>query len=600
MSKEEQTTFGENDPYSDEQILYAGGDVVYLGSIRRQQISEMRAEDQRVNQAGRRGLMKTMWWENEFVKCVADMEMEGVRIDKDKWYSIEDEVMPIFEQEQLELNSLVLRDLKHVLIENDWIGLEDEVVTNVWSSTKKKKELIQHVYGTEIEKTSKAELKKFLEANDPNFPEELRGKLNTKAWREHSYPVGGEDEWIIIKLMILLDKSTQETIKPALDKCLIENYKEFLKEQGWFRGKDEVTVNWASPPQRLAIFQGIDPTIESTSKDIIADFVDDHPIFPHYLKYAEVAHQIKSFGKSFYDKHVEIDGKIRTRFRQILATGRLSSTNPSLLNMPNAQVYRNCFIADEGFEIFGADYAGEELVVTATLANEQIWLDALQQGKDLHSINAQLIFGDRWEAAAEPDCQFAIDQRQCKCPKHKELRGQSKAVSFGSIYGISAPKLAFNLKISVEEAAQILKNFFAGLPNIQVMMDKFGRFALVHGYILEPVFGRIRYFDKWKLNNPREHAGIERASYNSPIQSTGSSILKIAAVLMRRWIYQNNHQDNIKLQLPVHDEFMGQARPAYMTLAKEKLEYFMELAGKLAGFPLSADAASGVSWGEVH
>jgi len=601
ISKEEQTTFGTEEPYDDDQIRYAAVDVVFSGKIRRMQIAEMKAEDKRLKLGKHRGLMKTMWWENEFVKVVADMEYEGVRINKDRWFDIEDTVRPIYEAELEELNSIARAEFMDILIDNDWIGLEDEVTKKLWSSTKEKKHILGMVYSEVFENTSKVALKQWLELKDPEFPSELKGKLNGKAWNSHSYPTTFDTHFAVAKLLIAQNKDNKATIGKSLDQFVIDNYMYYLTDNGFYRAKDEVTINWASPTQKLKIFQAIDASIESSGKDIIAEHIDTHPIFPHYLKFAEVAHQIKSFGKSFYTKHVEVDGKFRTRFRQILATGRLSSTNPSLLNMPNADVYRRCFIGDEGFDCIGADYSGEELVVTATLSDEQVWLDAVAQGKDLHSINAKLIFGQRWIDATLPDCQHEIDEGQCKCPDHKILRGQSKAVSFGSIYGISAPKLAFNLKIDQSEAADILKNFFEKLPNIQAMMDRFGSFAVKNGYIIEPVFGRVRYFDTWKINNPREHASIERASYNSPIQSSGSSILKIAGVLLRRWIIQNNHQDNIKLLLPVHDEYFVQSRPAYTTLAKEKLEHFMELAGKLAGFPLlRAEAASGDSWGNVH
>jgi DNA polymerase-1 len=180
------------------------------------------------------------------------------------------------------------------------------------------------------------------------------------------------------------------------------------------------------------------------------------------------------------------------------------------------------------------------------------------------------------------------------------MRDKSKAVSFGSIYGISFIKLAFNLKISEDEAKYILKKFFEIVPGVADMMVRFGNYALQHGHIIEPVFGRVRFFDEWKLAVPAEHGSIERASFNTPIQSSGSACLKIAFVLMRRWLNHNNHNDNIQLLLPYHDETIAQSRPAYTTLAKEKVSHFMSLAAKLAGFDIKAGSKSGESWLDAH
>jgi DNA polymerase-1 len=322
---------------------------------------------------------------------------------------------------------------------------------------------------------------------------------------------------------------------------------------------------------------------------------------------------------NFYDNHVQIDGKHRTRFNQILKTGRLSSVKPNLLNIPRKhKAYRAAMVPDPGFEIIDADYDGQELVIVANLAGETAWLDYIDKGYDLHSKNAELIFGDDWLDATEPGCTYygaeAIVEgmpmlkpfpkdkpyKKCECKGHVEMRDASKAVSFGSIYGISYFKLAFNLKITEEKAKFILHKFFEICPNIKKMMERFGTYALTEGHIIEPVLGRMRFFDKWKLAVPSEHGTIMRAAFNTPIQSSGSAILKIAFVLLRRWIIHNNHQDNIQLLLPYHDECIAQARPAYVTLAKEKVAHYMKLAASLAGFEINASAKSGMSWLEAH
>ncbi|KKL66609.1 hypothetical protein LCGC14_2143260, partial [marine sediment metagenome] len=560
--------------------------------------------DSRVQQTGNKGLMKTIWWENEFVKAVADMEMTGVRWHKEKWYAIEDSIRPIYDKELKYLNDIVKRDFWDTLIENNWISDKDEFVVPIWSSSAKKKLILDEVYDFEIEKTAKTELKKYLQQYDPDFPDGL--KLSGKAWLESDYPVTFNSKYAILKLLCLDTKD--ETVLKTLNGFLLTNMKSYCIEREWLRPANKLSLNWASPVQRLKIFQAVNPNIQSTGKDVLEDFISSHVLIQHYLKWNEVEYQLKNFGKPFYDKHVELDGKHRTRFNQILKTGRLSSVQPNLLNIPRKiEVYRGALIPDSGYDLIDADYEGQELVIVAILSGEKSWLEYLKKGYDLHSKNAELIFGEEWHKATEDLCAFydgddimGYAYKKCGCEGHIKMRDDSKEVSFGTIYGISFIKLAFNLKISEQRAKFILDKFFEIAPAIKEMMDRFGGYAISTGHIIEPVFGRIRYFDKWKLSVPEEHAGIKRAAFNTPIQSAGSAMLKIAFVLMRRWINHNNHQHNIQLLLPYHDEVIGQSLPAFTTLAKEKVAHYMMLAAKLSGFDIKAKAKSGQSWLEAH
>ena len=606
ISKDEQTSFGEGNPLTDAQIEYAAVDVLKLCSLRRIQIKEMKYFDKSIyGGKSNKGLLKTAWWEMEFVKCVADMEMQGVRFDKDKWYAISDSVMPIYHKELDTLNSKVKDEFWEVLVDNNWVSDKDEIITNVWTSSAKKATVLTELFDFDVLKTSKAELKKLLQDNDPNFPEGL--KLTGRSWLSSEYPTSFTSKFSVIKLLILSNKDNKDQIHQALNTFLIQNMNKFCVDKGWLRPANKVFMNWGSPTQRLKIFQSINPEIDSTAADVLSDYESENSIITHYLGWSAVDYQLKNFGKGFYDKHVELDGKHRTRFQQILKTGRLSSVKPNLLNIPRkVEAYRAALVPDPGYDLIDADYDGQELVVVAYLAQETSWLEYLKKGYDLHSKNAELIFGDEWVAATERDCTYYGDgitpapYKKCNCKVHKEMRDNSKAVSFGSIYGISYFKLAFNLKISEERAKFILKRFFEICPNIKAMMDRFGTYALREGHIIEPVFGRMRFFDKWKLAVPKEHGSIMRAAFNTPIQSSGSALLKIAFVLLRRWINHNNLQDHVQLLLPYHDETLAQSKPEYTELTCRKVEHYMMLAAKLSGFKVGAGAASGKSWLEVH
>lgn len=173
-------------------------------------------------------------------------------------------------------------------------------------------------------------------------------------------------------------------------------------------------------------------------------------------------------------------------------------------------------------------------------------------------------------------------------------------ITKSSIYGITFMALSARLKITEERAKFILKRFFEIVPAVEKMMAKFGEYAIRNGHIIEPVFGRVRFFDKWKLATPEEHSAIRRAAFNTPIQAAGSATLKIAFVLLRRWINHNNLQDQIKLLLPYHDESIAQSRPAYTEVGKQAIEHYMKLAAMLAGFKVNATAKSGKSWAAAH
>jgi DNA polymerase I-like protein with 3'-5' exonuclease and polymerase domains len=526
ISKEEQLTFGDGGPYTDRQIQYAAVDVIKLGLLRKLQLDEARVSDLSLKHKGRKGLRKTSWWENEFVKVVSDMETTGVRIHKDKWYAIENSVRPIFDEELENLNRVVVELYYDCLVDNNWISDKDELTGSIWGSAAKKKLVLDHVYDFKVEKTTKVDLKKYLEEHDPDYPKGL--KPTGKAWDTSSYPVQFDSKFAILKLLILNGTNTPE-ITEALNTFLLTNLRDFCIENQWIREANKVSINWGSPAQRLKIFQVINPSIQSTSKEILVDY-EENILIQHYLAWAEVEYQLKNFGKPFYDNHVEIDGKHRTRYNQILATGRLSSVKPNLLNIPRKhEEYRAAFIPDPGFELIDADFDGQELIITTILSQEPSWLYYMKMGYDMHSRNADLIFGDRWAQATEENCTYyEVDPtsglstpkyKKCKCKGHQDMRDKSKAVSFGSIYGISYIKLAVNLKISEEEAKFILTKFFEIAPGISSMMQRFGRFGLSKGLIVEPVFGRVRFFDPWKLNVPSEHGAIERASFNTPIKN---------------------------------------------------------------------------------
>ena len=605
VSKGAQLTFSEG-PYDSEQIAYAAIDVIYLPRIYEQQIQEMKNTDAKISQKGNRGMIKTNWWENEFAKVVIDMETQGILIDKDLWYKGEDELTPIHEEELKNLNDILLTEFREQVIELGHLSEEDTFEGNIWTSSAKKYTILSEAF-PDIEKTSKAELKKYLRDFDPHFPDELIKSLNGKKWNAHEYPTRYDSKYAVLKFIINRDKTNEEEMDQYLNGFAKANFRDLLIREGWMIPAGKLTLNWASPVQRLAIFRLVDESIESTGKDVIIEYADKHKMFYHYLDWAAADYSIKMYGKSFYDKHVDLDGRFRTRFRQILKTGRLGSVNPNLLGIPNTKAHRSSVVAREGFKILNSDYSSQEVVVTATLAGQQNWLDAVKYGWDLHSINAERVFKEAWVMGAEDDCEFyALDDKgnqkyhKCKCPKHQKMRQDVKAVVFLYFFGGSKFKLSFQLKITEDEAEIILESFKAAVPQIETMMQKFRNYGVANGHILNSVFGRIRFFDKWKMITPEEHPGIMRQSQNTPIQSGASDILKIATVLLRRAIRHRGLVGKIYLILTVHDELLVEVMDGYEDVAIELVEHNMKLGAKLAGFNIGAEAVIGNSWYEAH
>jgi DNA polymerase-1 len=212
-----------------------------------------------------------------------------------------------------------------------------------------------------------------------------------------------------------------------------------------------------------------------------------------------------------------------------------------------------------------------------------------------------MIYGTKWTDAAESDCEYFASYSKCNCSKHKEMRTNSKQISFGLIYGISAIGLSWRLKLPKAECQLLIDSFFEKFTKIKAMMNKFASYATKHARIIEPSLGRSRHYDKWKLTIDKERAGVERASMNFPIQGSGSSLLKLSLVLLRRWIQHNNLQEYVRILMPYHDEISIEARDPYVEAARVALEHNMMRSATLLGYDgLKAGAAVGDTWYDAH
>ena len=365
----------------------------------------------------------------------------------------------------------------------------------------------------------------------------------------------------------------------------------------------KVGVNWDSPKQVLRVFNRLIPELENVNgKELYKH--RKYGLVSKYIRYKEYMKLCTSYGKPFF-KYFKGDGKIHTNFHQILDTGRVSSSHPNMQQIPADNKFRNCFIAPEGWSFVSSDYTSQELNVIAFGSKDPVWIQALEEGKDLHSVCADLVYGKEWCEAAEEDCAyFAGDAKQkCNCPLHKKLRTNVKSINFGLAYGMGAFKLADTLQISREAASNLIDEYFKAFPAIKGFLEKLGNFGKQYGYIKTfPPFNRKRWFSTWypRIWNNRssmmEIGNIERASKNTPIQGASADMTKLALVIIHKHIRENNLP--VKLVMTVHDQIDTICSNSYTKTWKKQMTVLMEQAARtiVTNGLLKADTHISKTW----
>lgn len=276
-------------------------------------------------------------------------------------------------------------------------------------------------------------------------------------------------------------------------------------------------------------------------------------------------------------------GHIHTSFNQtVTATGRLSSSNPNLQNIPvrneDGKEIRRAFIPDEGCEFFSADYSQIELRIMAHLSGDPHMIEAFQKGQDIHAATAAKIYKEPLESVT------------------REQRSKAKTANFGIIYGISVFGLAERLNIERKEAKELIDGYFENYPHVKEYMDKSIRLAQERGYI-ETIFKRKRYLPDINSRNAVVRGYAERNAINAPIQGSAADIIKVAMIR----IYKRFQEEGIrsKMILQVHDELNFSVVPEEKEKVQQIVISEMEAAYKMKA-PLRADCGWGKNWLEAH
>lgn len=413
-----------------------------------------------------------------------------------------------------------------------------------------------------------------------------------------------QSEWLEISAEVEI---SMEKVEKDMDETLTndDRFQQFVSNyvQGdLFTAFDElrkVDVKWSSPKQALEVFQVLIPDLEKVDAKFLYKHRKKHPLIPAYMKYKEQAKVVSSYGKAFLE-NVHSDSKIHTSFNQILNTGRVSSREPNMQQMPASNKFRNCIKAPEGWVFVSSDYSSQELNVIAYGSQDPVWLEALEKGQDLHSVCAELVYGKIWMESRELECAYYAPRTyfetledgsslpiawpakaKCNCPKHKSLRTKVKTVNFGLAYGMGPNKLADTIESSLGEAKELIEQYFKVFPNIGNFLTRLEKFGVKYGYARTyPPYNRRRWFSDWFKGIGAEPslkgiAGtIGRASKNTPIQGASADMTKLALVIVRDFIRKNNVP--VKIVMTVHDQIDTVCSKEYAEEWKVKMTDLME------------------------
>lgn len=502
-------------------IVYAAGDVSYLGKIRDKQLEQLEAK----------GLLKAIDFENEFVKCLAYIEYCGAKLDVGKWRIKMTADLNNLERYKAELN--------------DWVE-ESEYSSNYCSV---------------------------------NMQGDLFNGFDTKP-RCH--------------------------------------------------------INWTSSQQVIPLFEELGLNLKVLDKKtkhykksvdikVVEPQASKSPLIPIYIKYKKAAIIVNTFGQKFLNLINPVTGRIHANFNQLgTDTGRLSSTEPNLQNLPHDAQTRACFVSDKGNRWISADYSGQESYLMASMANDEAMLDELINGSgDLHSLTAKMVFQ-----------QIPRDMPLKDIKKNfKDLRQEAKGYEFCFNYGGQDSTLIRNYGLDAKRAKEIYENYMSGFAGLKRYQD-FRRVDVMRkGYILlSKITGHKAYIydydelkrqmekqddpDFWayyremKQENPecdtvqgvrrlaRRKAESEKQSINYPIQAAGALCFKLASIKLFNWLLKNGLLFKVKYCIPVHDEINLEAPDEISEEVADILVKCMVSAGKpfCTRAHLGADVEIGDHW----
>ena len=319
----------------------------------------------------------------------------------------------------------------------------------------------------------------------------------------------------------------------------------------------------------------------STAADVLEKLAPEHPVVAKILEYRQYT-KLKSTYADGLANYIQDDGRIHGKFNQtITATGRISSTEPNLQNIPVrmelGRLIRKVFITEEGYRFVDADYSQIELRVLAHCSGDEHLIQAYKEQSDIHRITASQVFHIPFDEVTP------------------QQRRNAKAVNFGIVYGISSFGLSQDLSITRKEAAKYIDDYFATYPGIKTFLDHAVTHAKEEGYVVT-LFGRRRPVPELSSSNFMQRSFGERVAMNSPIQGAAADIIKIAMIRVNQRLKDQKMKSRLVLQ--VHDELLIEAYEPELDEVQNILKEEMEHAAELK-VPLEIDMHTGDNWYEA-
>lgn len=433
-------------------------------------------------------------------------------------------------------------------------------------------------------------------SEDADVTLQLKYKFEPEIQKEHLQKLFYEIEMPLVKVLKDMEMEGIRLDVPALRKYSVELEADIVELEKQIKDLAGVHDFNIDSPKQLGdiLFEHlkIDTKAKktktgqySTSEDTLSKLEANHPIVSLILNYRSLRKLKSTYVDTLPDLVNKNTGRLHTSYMQtVAATGRLSSNNPNLQNIPirteKGREIRKAFIKrDDNYSIMSADYSQIELRIIAAISKDENMIAAFRSGYDIHTATAAKVFHvDRLEDVS------------------REQRSAAKAVNFGIIYGQSAFGLSQNLGISRTEAKEIIDSYWAQYPGIKKYMSEVVEFAREHGYV-ETIMKRRRYLADIHSANAIVRGFAERNAVNAPIQGSAADIIKIAMIHIHEEMKRQNLKSRMLLQ--VHDELVfdvhNSEKDIMETIVKEKMEKAVDI-----GVPLDVDYKFADNWLEAH
>lgn len=431
-------------------------------------------------------------------------------------------------------------------------------------------------------------------AEDADITLQLRHKLEPELKTSGVKELFEEVEMPLVRVLAAMEAEGVKLDKEALKELSMQLEKDIHSVESEIQEMAGTKFNVSSPKQvgevlfeKMKVIDNPSKTKTgqySTAEDVLSKIENKHPIIKKILDYRELVKLKNTYVDVLPEMVNPRTGRIHTSYNQVVAvTGRLSSDNPNLQNIPirteRGKEIRKAFVPrNDKYILLSADYSQIELRIIASLSGDEGMIEAFNKGEDIHAATAARVYGVPLKEVTS------------------EMRRNAKMVNFGIIYGISAFGLAERLNISRGEAKEIIENYFRQYPGIKNYMDSSIAFARKQGYV-ETMLGRRRYLRDINSANQTVRGFAERNAINAPIQGSAADMIKIAM----NNIYQKMESKNLKSKmiLQVHDELVFDVYKEELDYLKPLVEYHMSSALPLK-VPVEIGMGTGKNWLEAH